>query len=336
MPIFNFVLKLIKNADPVIIIPFGGYANEDSFVSCARVLEDEGIRHHEDDHKIKNLWNSLKRFESDEIKGARVRVSWQNKSIIKTTDDEGYIYIEEKHGLANATDGMTHIPVTFELLEKGEVVYQTTSNVIRPHKDAKFGVISDVDDTIIHTGVASTLKWRVLVNVLFRHSDKRLPLEGAEEFYRKLHLGKSGQDNNPIFYLSNSPWNIFEYLTSFLNKFEFPEGPLLLRDIDSKFLKKSGFETGHKYVTIVKILQMYPHLSFILIGDAGEIDIDIYISIANSHPDRIKCIYIRSVSKESKNERIREQIIANPALEISLVHDKSEVLAHAREYGYIE
>lgn len=334
MSIFNFLSNLIDKPDPVIIMPSGGFANDETLTTQARVLEDEGIQHHEDDRKIKNLWNSYKRFESDEIGGATVRVSWVGKSELLITDDEGYIYLTKLHGIDFNSSDQNNIKVTFELLEKEQVIYKTTSSIIKPPKIANFGIISDVDDTIIETGVASTLKWRVVVNVLFRHSDKRLPLDGAEEFYQKLHKGKSGRNSNPFFYLSNSPWNIFEYLTAFMEKFKFPSGPLLLRDINKDFLKKSNFESGHKYTSIVKIMEMYPHLDFILIGDAGEIDTDIYISIAKKYPGRIKSIYIRSVYKNSKVQRVKKLIEANSSLDIVLIYDKSVAMTHAESKGY--
>lgn len=336
MPSFNFISRLIDDPDPVIIMPFGGYANQTSLVTCARVLEDEGIQHHEDDSKLKNLWNSYKRFESDEIGGATVRVSWADKSVMLTTDEEGYVYLQTDHGLdLSATDAPSFL-ITFELLEKGRIIYQTNSSIYVTASSATFGVISDVDDTILQTGVTSTLKWRVLVNVLTKHSHQRLPLEGAGEFYERLHDGKTGMERNPFFYLSNSPWNIYDYLTSFLEKFEFPKGPLLLRDIDSKFLKKKGYETGHKYQSILTILKMYPDLPFILIGDAGEIDIDIYVSIAKLFPDRIKSICIRAVRKDSKTERVRQVMEEHPELDTVLISNPDEALVFAKERGYID
>ncbi|MEL7148361.1 MAG: phosphatase domain-containing protein, partial [Bacteroidota bacterium] len=268
MPSFNFISRLIDNRDPVIIMPFGGYANQARLFTCARVLEDEGIRHHEDDHKLKNLWNSFKRFESDEIGGATVVVSWADKHVTLTTDKEGYVILDTAHGLDLTNWNEPTFLITYQLIVKGRTIYQTNTSIHLPSPGASFGVISDVDDTILQTGVTSTLKWRVLVNVLTKHSHQRLPLEGAEVLYEQLHKGRTGNERNPFFYLSNSPWNIFDYLTAFLEKFEFPPGPLLLRDINGDFLKKSGFEKGHKYLSIVHILQMYPSLNFILIGDA--------------------------------------------------------------------
>ena len=109
-----------------------------------------------------------------------------------------------------------------------------------PCDKADYGVISDIDDTIIHTGVVSTLKWKVLLNSIFKSAASRIPLEGAAEFYHKLHRGRSGNNANPIFYVSHSPWNLYRYLEFFLNQNAFPKGPILLRSFKDIFRKKSG------------------------------------------------------------------------------------------------
>ena len=69
-----------------------------------------------------------------------------------------------------------------------------------PEKNAEYGVISDIDDTIMHTGVTSFLKWRLLKNSLLTNAYDRIPLKGAAELYQKFHLGKSGKNKNPMFY----------------------------------------------------------------------------------------------------------------------------------------
>src|SRR5690606_30970573 len=125
----------------------------------------------------------------------------------------------------------------------------------------------DIDDTILHTGVVSLLKWRVLFNTAFKGAFSRMPLEGAAPFYHMLHRGKSGEKVNPIFYVSHSPWNMYRYLEYFLKKNDFPKGPILLRGMNTIFNKKSQDEKPQKQKEIIHILNAYPYLNFILIGD---------------------------------------------------------------------
>ena len=206
---------------------------------------------------------------------------------------------------------------------------------MKPSNKIDYGIISDIDDTILHTGVNSFLKWRLVVNSMIKHHDSRLPLEGSQEFYKLLSRGVSGYNENPIFYLSNSPWNLYNYLTAFLLKFDFPKGVLMLRDIGLTVRKKKSFMEGNKYRKILHILETYPNVKFILIGDAAEIDTDIYLKIASSFPDRILTIYIRTVNKLSKVRRIERLIEQHTDIDVKLIKESSEAIEHAKAKGYI-
>ena len=153
-----------------------------------------------------------------------------------------------------------------------------------PSTEASFGVISDIDDTILHTGVVSSLKWKVAINTIFTRATKRLALEGAADFYHKLHRGKTGKESNPIFYVSHSPWNLYRYLELFLKTNNFPKGPILLRSMSSFKARNRTEGVPQKQKEILNILKTYPKLSFILIGDSGEKDGDIYQEIASQFP----------------------------------------------------
>ncbi|MBL6448475.1 DUF2183 domain-containing protein [Fulvivirga sp. 29W222] len=336
MAVSEYFSKLFKWQDPVIVMPYGGYANDEMIHAQARVLEDEGIKHSASDSALRNLWNSFKRFESDEKKGARVKVTWGDQEKIFISDKEGYIYLNEPLQQEFHHKTTLWIPVTFQLMEGSNIIHQITSQVMKPAPEAEFGVISDLDDTVIQTGVSSTLKWKLLVNSLFRHSHNRMPLEGAQEFYKLLHKGKSGFATNPFFYLSNSPWNIHDYLCAFLKKYEFPQGPVLLRDIGISWPKRKSFMEGNKYMKVKHIIETYPSTPFILIGDAAEIDADIYLKIARTFPGQILSIYIRAVKKQSLIRRVESLIEANTDINVVLIREKQEAIEHAKRQGYID
>lgn len=332
---FNNISALSKSKDPVIIHPYTGYANQERIFAQARVLEDEGIKESREDSVFKNLVNAFKRFESDEISAATVEVNWGSHSKNLVTDSEGYIYLDEPHQLMLSQYETRWIPLDYRLCMGDQIVYEVSSSVMKPALDAEFGVISDIDDTILHTGVTSTLKWRVIVNSILKSSHQRSPLEGADTFYQLLQQGRYGNRQNPIFYLSNSPWNIYNYLQSFLSNNNFPKGPLLLRDIGFENEKPKTFRDGNKYKKVHHILSTYRDLPFILIGDAAEIDADIYLDIANKFPDQIRCIYIRSVDKKSKMKRLKQLIERQTHVEIVLLEDSQEGMDHARHHGFI-
>ncbi|MBS9464279.1 App1 family protein [Flagellimonas sp. 389] len=167
-------------------------------------------------------------------------------------------------------------------------------------------------------------------------STARMPLEGVQGFYTKLAKGGSDTIENPFFYLSNSPWNLHDYLQTFLKEKNLPHGPLLLRDIGLENKKKKSFLEGNKFTKISHILQTYPTLPFILIGDGEDLDPEIYLEIAKRFPDQVATIYIRSVSDKRKTKRIARLIKNFENVDIKLIAHTDEALMHAIEKGYLK
>ncbi|EDP94933.1 phosphatase domain-containing protein [Kordia algicida OT-1] len=332
MPLFKFISRLIDDEDPVIVMPFGGYANRNKIYAQARVLEDEGIKHSEEDSAIKSLYNSYKRFETDEVENALVRVTINDKTIELTSDKEGYIHVDTDHTFEVNTTKNTHwLPITYELIIDDTITHTITDEILFPGTNAGFGIISDMDDTVIETGLSSTFKWKVIINSFFKHSSNRVPLDGAQEFYSLLKKGHNGTQDNPFFYLSNSPWNLHEYLIDFLKFYEFPKGTLLLRDIGFENKRKESFLERNKFIKISHILNTYPSLPFVLIGDAVDLDHEIYIEIAKQFPNRIKAIYIRTTTNKRQMKRVQAIIENATDIEVKLIENTTEALAHARE-----
>jgi len=326
--------------DPLQIIAFQSYGTNSHLYRRGRALEDEAINLED-----KSLWslivNTWKRFETDEIKHVWINVCLPNGKVFKTkTDNHGYFKIDAQvnnmNKMAN-TKGWVSYEVSYLNTECKRKIQNSNSfkgELLIASPNAEYGVISDVDDTILHTGVTSYLKWRLIINTIFRHAKNRLPLQGASEFYQMLYHGSSGQETNPIFYVSHSPWNLYRYLDLFLRQNNFPKGPILLRSFATIFKRNKG-EKPQKQKEIINLLNTYPELQFILIGDSGEHDPDIYIEIAKTFPNRIKAIYLRSVKHNRKIQRVKallENYNSTPAL---LVESSEEAIVHARANGFI-
>ena len=100
--------------------------------------------------------------------------------------------------------------------------------------------------------------------------------------------------------------------------------------------KKTPNEKPQKQKEILNLLKTYPDLPFILIGDSGEHDVDIYLEIAELFPDRIKAIYLRSVKHEKRIIRVKgllENYKTTPAL---LVESSDQAIEHAKVNGFIK
>src|SRR5690606_38566502 len=96
--------------------------------------------------------------------------------------------------------------------------------------------------TVLRTDATSFIK--MMKQTFTRNATTRLPFEGVAAFYRALHMGsKIDQYKNPLYFVSSSPWNLYDMLEEFWTLNEIPAGPFLLRDLgitEDKFIK-----TGH-------------------------------------------------------------------------------------------
>lgn len=328
--------------DPLQIISFQSYGTTSHFYARGRALEDESI-----DLEAQKIWhlamNTWKRFETDEIKHVGVDIKLPNNKVFKAvTNDNGYFKVDESSGnldeLTNAEGWLS-----YELSYNDVNIKRTIQNnnrfpgeLLIPSEKADFGVASDIDDTILHTGVVSLLKWKVIYNSIFKHAKNRSPLEGAADFYHRLHRGKTDDNANPIFYVSHSPWNLYRYLDLFLKQNNFPKGPILLRSLSNFLRKKPQDEKPQKQKEILNLLKTYPNLPFILIGDSGEHDTDIYMEIAEEFPDRILAIYLRSVKHKKKMLRVQGLVDNYKTTMVLMVESSEQAIAHARKHGFIK
>jgi phosphatidate phosphatase APP1 len=328
--------------DPLQIITFRSYGTQNHLYVKGRALEDENI-----DLSKKGffnlLWNTYKRFDTDLIKNTKLILTLPDgRKITTETDNQGYFLIDET--IDNllpviAENGWLKYEISFAEKFPNRIIQKDNKfmgEVMITSETAKFGVISDIDDTILHTGLTSQFKWQVAKNTVFKRAEKRIPLEGAADFYERLKNGKDGNDCNPIFYVSHSPWNLYLYLEFFLNKNNFPKGPILLRDFVNPFAKKYKPEKPQKQKEIINILKTYPKLPFILIGDSGEHDPDIYIEIAEAHPERILAIYMRSVNHTQKMIRVKGLFEKYETVPVLLVEKSEAAIKHAKEQGFIQ
>ncbi|GAB3195997.1 phosphatidate phosphatase APP1 [Pontibacter aydingkolensis] len=337
---FKLKDKLWQNR-PLQIVTYRSYGTPERLYVKGRVLVDKGILQSEETHTTwENLLNMYRRFESDEIPNARVQLTLQEQPHEITTDVEGYFVLNIEPHTPLELEDIWH-PIDLELKEapvKGfEPGIKETAYVLVPPPDAEYGIISDIDDTIVRTGATSLLETGR--NVLLNNAHTRIPFHGVSQFYKSLQLGRNGKRNNPFFYVSSSPWNNYDLLYHFLELNEIPEGPLLLRDfgIDETKLGHSD-HMSHKYKEIENILITYPKLNFILIGDSGQQDAAIYREVVLKHPGRIMAIYIRDVAiakHTQKVEKIFDELKADGEVEMLLVKDTAAAAEHAAKCGFI-
>jgi phosphatidate phosphatase APP1 len=332
---------------PVTILPYRGHGDAKRLWLRGRVLESKGTEKPEPAAGTwSNLVRMLHRFESDEVPHARLRASFGGRRAEVTADEEGYFEVAFDAlgclGLEAAAGRRRWREVGLELLDPlppdqtGPV--RATAQVLVPPAAARLGIISDIDDTIIKTGADDLIRnWRT---ILLHDAEDRIPFRGAAAFYRALERGGTGDEPvNPIFYVSSSPWNLYDLLERFMALHGIPAEPMFLRDFGLDRTKLvAGPHRDHKLAAIERLFAFYPALGFVLIGDSGQHDAAIYAEVVRRHPGRVRAVYIRDVTPGESLDREARALLAEvrrAGTRATFCPDLIEAAADAAAQGWI-
>jgi phosphatidate phosphatase APP1 len=332
---------LLRLGRPVRVHPFSGYGTGGWAQLGGRVLVEAPARvgsaaprtSTARASRLAVLRANLLPFLSVEVPGALVRVTLEGREVLVRADPEGYVQVRfEDVQLPPGRHQATLTPVR----PAGPPAFGT---VHVPDPAADLAVVSDVDDTIVDSGIAHGLA-ATLSTMLLREQSTRVPLTGAPELYRAMAQGAPGGVERPFFYLSTSPWNLVGFLQGFLARHRFPEGPLVLTDwgpgADS--LLRVSTRT-HKLSTLRQLAQALPHSRFVLIGDSGQEDPAIYADFCAEHPGRVVAVYIRRAGAASPaSDQRGEQagrVLAEAGVPYVLAEDTDAMLRHAVEHGLV-
>ncbi|ALE17739.1 hypothetical protein AMC99_02466 [Altererythrobacter epoxidivorans] len=302
---------------PVRIQPYYGYRNEDRLRISARALRAD---HHRYDRRgrIQAFRTMLAHFVSHEVAGLAVKLVVERNDGLRSdhhaqTDAEGFVHFDvELNGKwLHAKHTRWEVVELHWTNRNGDQCVE--GHVLSPGDHADLAVISDIDDTIIETGITGGVRsllrnWR---RVLAELPDDRIAVPGADAFYGALgggalldpDMAQAGKGvpatHRPFFYVSSSPWNLFSYLVAFKQARGLPLGPIMLRDwgMNSETFGSSS-HGAHKTEAIGDILAHYPHLRFALIGDDTQGDLPAYAELVERFPTRIAAIFIRTAAGE--------------------------------------
>ena len=273
------------------IVPYAGYRNAERLRLRGRVLRDDGTA-----TRQAGLFDRLRAlveiYDSAELAGITVRIDALGVDAV--SDDEGYFMFDVP--LVDAPLPPSTGWETVTLTTPGHTAQSVTipAPVLAPGTDGHWGVISDIDDTVIETGATDFVaNWR---RILLHAPSERLAVPGAASLYRAIARDHAAPAR-PFFYVSSSPWNLYGFLAEFMELNAIRHGAMFLKDwgIDRETLLMASHD-AHKLAAIRDILAFYPHFRFLLVGDNGERDVDIYSAIVAEFGARIAAVFIRDVS----------------------------------------
>jgi len=162
-------------------------------------------------------------------------------------------------------------------------------HVIDP--SSRFGIISDVDDTVMVTALPRPLVAAWNTFVLDEHA--RIPTPGMAVLFERLVRDHPGA---PVIYLSTGAWNVAPTLTRFLDRNLYPAGPILLTDWGPTHDRWFRSGRAHKEENLRRLAEEFPDMRWLLVGDDGQHDEELYARFAADHPGRVAAVAIRRLS----------------------------------------
>ena len=284
-------------ADGDLIVFHAAYGAAGSIVVDGRMIE----RHAEhppaaSDGRLHNLRRTTRRFANDERKGRPLTLTLGQHSWPLQTDDEGYFHL----------DAETALPPGWHPLaaQSGKTVGEGRLLLAPPGNTR--GLISDIDDTVVVSEVLS--KRRLLANTFLKNPAQRQAVPGVAALYAQVAATNPQADAAPLFYLSASPRQLHAPIADFLARHDFPAGVLLTKRV-SDDRKSDPWTDQFRFKTnrIEEIFARLPEVRFILVGDDGEKDPEIYDRIRRQHPGRVEAIWIRRVNPDPARPRFAGQ-----------------------------
>jgi phosphatidate phosphatase APP1 len=273
------------------ILAYAGYRNAAELRLKGRIVRYKAPL---DAHggTLSRLRAMMEIYNSHELSGVAVRLEGYGRTAEVVTDEEGYFdfSLPAKTPLPPET-AWERVTISTPDIEAQKPSVDVP--VIAPGRDNNWGIISDIDDTVIETGATDFLKnWR---RVLVEQPADRLAVPGASTLYKMIardHVAPA----RPFFYVSSSPWNLYGFITEFMELNAIPHGPMFLKDygIDSNQLVGKGHDE-HKLAAIETVLSFYPGMRFLLIGDNGQRDVTIYAKVVEHFGPRVAAVFIRDV-----------------------------------------
>lgn len=290
--------RLLRRRTRLITIDvYDGYGTSESLKVKGRLFSKRRIDEvDENDSRLRNLVNTSKRFITNEAERVWVQVHLRELMQEVQTDHEG-LFTAVFEQLGDIPYGVH--PVTVNLSPRNRKRMQAETGVgnfmLHALDSDRVGIISDVDDTILRT--EATSKVRLLKNVFLSNYKTQSAVEGMSDIYRAIHRGPEGDGYDATHYVSSSPDNLYSRINSFLDYRDFPSGSIDLKNIGLRKGSDSLFDhEKYKLGRIQRILETYPKRRYVLFGDSGEHDPEIYRKLSKDYPTQVMAIYIHNVT----------------------------------------
>lgn len=280
---------------------------------------------------------NVRRHAALAIVGVEVELTIAGHHAKEVTDGRGYANFSLPVPRLRAGWHEAHAVTT--PIEDGESA-AGSGQVIKPAPGAPFLVISDIDDTILLTGLTEGVA--MVARTVFREAAQRRAIPGMAALYRGLARATPNQNGRrrpkpAFFYVSTGSWSFYPLLQQFTELRGFPQAPMFLTDWGptERYLRRSGAE--HKRTAIRRLFEAYPKMPFVLVGDSGQRDPLTYEEMAREFPGRVPLILIHQIGgdEDERNVVVRERAaeLRAEGIPLHLVGDAAAAAEIARDAG---
>lgn len=290
------MVEAVSSSDTVIVM-YPGYGDAGRFFVEGRVIETRAEA--QLGNEWSTLWRNARQIMNDERKHAPVQVNIGSRRWFLVTDNEGYFRVEQAaHDLKPGWYEVHASAPDHGGSGMGRLLITSTNNTL--------GIISDIDDTILISNVTTPVK--LITNTFLKSPQERFAVPGMAALYQRWLQSNPQPEVAPMIYLSASPRQLHANIETFLREQHFPRGVLITKKITDDAASELWWDHyAYKVAKIEDILARLPQVRFILAGDDGEHDPEIYDEIRRRHPQRVQEVWIRRVSTKAQRVRFSDQ-----------------------------
>ena len=276
------------------IVVYNAYGNNHQLIVQGRMERKRDFKTvSKDDGWVRNLWRRTKQVKADDIKNKNITIRLNNETFKTKGDDDGYFEfnITTKQLLPM---GVQKIVLN---IEGNKNLHETNATII--DNTPLIGIISDFDDTVIVSDV--TNKISLGVNTMFKNYKQRTLVPTMREQFQKI-LGQNPKGTpSTLFILSGSPQQLFTPIEQFLEYHHFPQHTLILKKAHGENLDPLTDQFAYKTQKIERLIKLYPNIKWVMFGDSGEKDYQVYKAIKEKYPKKVLEYYIRDVESGKIN-----------------------------------
>lgn len=275
-----------KQLEPV-IVPSVGYGTQGWVRIIGRALYKTNL--------FEEFFDSLEKGDStiDPVRGWRsfTSVAISHAPVTITIDGTVHTVHADRGGVIDVKLQQDLSPGIHQVTLATTGSQPTHTSVYIVPQEQNIGIICDVDDTVMVTALPRPFVAAWNSFVLSEHARSATP--GMAVLMDRLHRH---HPKAPIMYLSTGAWNITPSLRRFLKRNGYPKGTFLLTDWGPT--PDRWFRSGsqHKVTALTRLAQEFPHMRWILIGDDGQRDPEIYNGFAVRYPQNVEAILIRNLT----------------------------------------